>query len=78
MDFSEFSQVEIDPGVMGGTPVLRGTRIPLSPIFSELANGLTLVDIANEFDMCDSDFDMLKNLLRDMATSLRKHSDETK
>ena len=31
-----------NPGILGGTPVFRGTRLPVQPLFDYLADGLTL------------------------------------
>ena len=31
-----------DPGILGGTPVFRGTRLPVSTLFEYLADGLSL------------------------------------
>lgn len=34
-----------DPEILGGTPVFRGTRVPLAVLFENLADGLTLDEI---------------------------------
>ena len=31
-----------DPGILGGTPVFHGTRLPVSTLFEYLADGLSL------------------------------------
>ena len=31
-----------DPNILGGTPVFRGTRLPVSALFDYLADGLSL------------------------------------
>ena len=31
-----------NPGILGGTPVFRGTRLPIHTLFDYLADGLTL------------------------------------
>jgi uncharacterized protein (DUF433 family) len=31
-----------NPGILGGTPVFRGTRLPVKTLFDYLAEGLTL------------------------------------
>ena len=35
-------RIEINPEVMGGTPVIRGTRIPVEIVLRKLGAGLTL------------------------------------
>ena len=34
-----------DPDIMGGRPVFRGTRVPVSVLFENLADGLALDEI---------------------------------
>ena len=34
--------VESNPGILGGTPVFSGTRLPVQTLFDYLADGLTL------------------------------------
>jgi uncharacterized protein (DUF433 family) len=36
-----FERIEIDPRRCGGSPVIRGTRIPITVIIDQLANGET-------------------------------------
>jgi uncharacterized protein (DUF433 family) len=38
-------RIEIDPDVMLGKPVIRGTRIPVELILRKLAEGLTEADL---------------------------------
>lgn len=35
-------RVVSDPGILGGKPVFRGTRLPVATLFDYLADGLTL------------------------------------
>lgn len=41
-------RIHIDPEVMGGKPVVRGTRIPVEQILRKLGAGLTATDIIAE------------------------------
>ncbi len=34
--------ITIDPGILGGTPVFKGTRVPVRTLFEYLADGLSL------------------------------------
>lgn len=43
------SIVLIDPEVLGGVPVFWGTRVPVSVLFENLADGMTLDDILQAF-----------------------------
>jgi len=37
--------ISIDPEIMGGTPCFRGTRVPISVLFDNLADGLSVDEI---------------------------------
>jgi uncharacterized protein (DUF433 family) len=37
--------ISIDPEIMGGTPCFRGTRVPVSVLFDNLADGLSVDEI---------------------------------
>jgi uncharacterized protein (DUF433 family) len=41
--------ISIDPAVMGGTPGVRGTRVPVAVLFDNLADGLTLDEILDSW-----------------------------
>ncbi len=40
----EFGPITIDPAVLGGTPVLTGTRVPVKTLFDYLEGG-DLIDV---------------------------------
>ncbi len=50
-DWSGSPLVETKPGVLGGTPVLRGTRMPVSAIVDNFAFGLSVADISEQFEI---------------------------
>ncbi|MFA6266517.1 MAG: DUF433 domain-containing protein [Pseudolabrys sp.] len=35
-------RIEISPAIMGGKPVIRGTRVPVETILRKLGTGMTL------------------------------------
>jgi uncharacterized protein (DUF433 family) len=39
-------RIEINPEIMGGKPVIRGTRIPVETVLRKLGAGMTTDDIA--------------------------------
>lgn len=43
------SIVTIDLEILGGTPVFTGTRLPVSVIFENLIDGLTLDEIIDSY-----------------------------
>jgi uncharacterized protein (DUF433 family) len=38
-------RIEINPGIMGGKPVIRGTRIPVETVLRKLGAGMTAAAI---------------------------------
>lgn len=51
IDWSECSLVESKPGVQSGAPVLRGTRMPVSAIVDNFDYGLSVAEIAEQFEI---------------------------
>ncbi len=41
--------INIDPEVLGGQPVFRGTRVPLESLFDHLEAGVSLDEFLNDF-----------------------------
>lgn len=50
LNWSECPAVESVPGKVSGSWVFRGTRIPVSAIFENLEDGLTINEIVQMFD----------------------------
>lgn len=50
LDWSTCPAVESVPGKLSGAWVFRGTRIPVSAVFENLEDGLTIDEIAQMFD----------------------------
>jgi uncharacterized protein (DUF433 family) len=51
IDWSECPFVEVRPGVQSGAPVLRGTRMPVSAIVDNFDYGLSVAEIAEQFEV---------------------------
>ena len=49
MNMVEEERVVIDEKILGGKPVIRGTRIPVYLIVELVANGLSIKDILKEY-----------------------------
>ncbi len=41
----QHARINVDPKVMVGKPVIKGTRIPVEQVLQELAGGMTMADI---------------------------------
>ncbi|MGA9706320.1 MAG: DUF433 domain-containing protein [Candidatus Sulfotelmatobacter sp.] len=50
LDWTTCPAVESVPGKLSGAWVFRGTRIPVSAVFENLEDGLTIDEIAQMFD----------------------------
>lgn len=53
LDWSQCEAVESVPGKMSGAWVLRGTRMPVSAIFENIAAGASIDDLMEWFDGLD-------------------------
>ena len=51
IDWSECPLVEVKPGVQSGAPVLRGTRMPVNAIVDNFDYGLSVAEIAEQFEI---------------------------
>lgn len=50
LDWSKCPAVESVPGKLSGAWAFRGTRVPVSAVFENLEDGLTINDIVQMFD----------------------------
>lgn len=41
--------INIDPEILGGTPVFRGTRVPIESLFDHLESGVSLDEFLDDF-----------------------------
>jgi uncharacterized protein (DUF433 family) len=55
IDWSQCSFVESDPERLGGAPVLRGTRMPVSAIVDNFDHGLSVSGIMEQFEVSEDD-----------------------
>ena len=63
-------RIVIDPGVCGGKPIIRGTRITASDILEYLAGGMTVEEILLDFP--DLDGEDIRSVLRFAADRERR------
>ena len=49
MSQNEHNLVEIDPEKLGGTPVFRGTRVPIQNLFDSLESGESLEEFLEQY-----------------------------
>ena len=48
-------RIHADPRVLGGKPVVRGTRIAVELVVRQLALGVTEVELVREYDLAPED-----------------------
>ena len=48
-------RINIDPGLMGGKPVIKGTRVPLEIIVGGLAGGDRIEEICEGYSITEPD-----------------------
>jgi uncharacterized protein (DUF433 family) len=70
LDWSQCDAVESVPGKVSGAWVLRGTRMPVSAIFENIAAGASIDDIMEWFDGLDRE--QVKTVIDFAARSLDK------
>jgi uncharacterized protein (DUF433 family) len=51
VDWSQCSLVEVDPLVLRGAPVLRGTRMPVNAIIDNFDYGMSVAEISEQFEV---------------------------
>ena len=47
--------VVVDPGVMGGVPVFRGTRVPIANVLASLRAGFNLEELREAYPFLTQD-----------------------
>jgi uncharacterized protein (DUF433 family) len=72
LDWSKCPAVESVPGKVSGAWVFRGTRMPVSAVFENLEDGLTVGEIVEMYDGLT--LDHVKAVLDFTAQSLEKPS----
>jgi len=51
IDWSECLLVEVNPKVLSGVPVLRGTRMPVTAIVDNFDYGVSVDEISQQFEI---------------------------
>ena len=60
-----------DPDILGGRPVLRGRRIAVSQLVDQLAGGMTLDELQEDYQLSDDEVRALLNYIAQVV-----HQDE--
>lgn len=49
------NRIHIDPKICHGKPVIRGTRLPVAIVIGSLAGGMSVNEVAAEYDIQKDD-----------------------
>ena len=52
-----FTKIQVDEEKLGGMPVIRDTRIPVSLIVACLKDGMSVREICEEYDLAETDIE---------------------
>lgn len=55
MDIELLKRIHIDPKVLCGKPVIKGTRISVELILEKLSSGANFTEIINDYDIVEDD-----------------------
>ena len=50
-----FDRIIIDPKIMVGKPVIKGTRLSVQQVLRLLAQGISMDEIMQDYDICKED-----------------------
>lgn len=70
MDTAEL--ITIDPEILGGTPVFRGTRVPVKTLFEYLENNYTIEEFLECFPSVERD--VVRRVLECSEKALLPHA----
>ncbi len=48
-------RIAIDPGIMGGKPVIKGTRVPVQVVVGSLAGGDSIGGVCQSYGVTEED-----------------------
>jgi uncharacterized protein (DUF433 family) len=55
MPMQKKARIVIDPKILGGKPVIQGTRVPVQVIVGALAGGMPVKDVCKEYRVTAED-----------------------
>ena len=50
-----FPGIVVDPAIRFGKPVIKGTRVPVEMLVGKVASGMSIDDVASEYDVTIED-----------------------
>lgn len=62
--------ITVDPDILGGTPVFRGTRVPVEALLSNLEAGVSIEEFLENFPTVSRE--QVLDVIRFSGTTIRK------
>lgn len=67
---------DIDKNRLSATPLLKGTKLPIHQIFSELSESSAIDDLQEELELSDENIGRIRLMLMDIANTFEEWKDE--
>jgi uncharacterized protein (DUF433 family) len=61
------NRIVLDPAIVHGKPVIRGTRLPVTVVVGSLAGGMTFEEVQREYDITADDIRAALKFVADLA-----------
>lgn len=67
LNYQEY--IAIQPDILGGKPVIQGTRVPVALIIDEVAGGMSITEVMTEYELTE---EQVRAALQYAAAALRE------
>lgn len=67
------NRIAIDPAVHYGTPVIRGTRLPVTVVVGSLAGGMLFAEVEREYDITADDIRAALKFVMELVQQKSSH-----
>ena len=64
-------RIVLDPSIHHGKPVIRGTRVPVATIIGSLAGGMSMEEVARDYEIKLADIEAALSYAADLIESER-------
>jgi uncharacterized protein (DUF433 family) len=64
-------RIVLDPSIHHGKPVIRGTRVPVATVISSLAGGMSMEDVARDYEIKLADIEAVLSYAADLIEGER-------
>ena len=72
IDWSKCPEIECVPGKLGGKPVFKHTRLPVSVLFGNLAHGATVKDVVEWYDVDEKQLVAVLNVFAEELNKIER------